>query len=120
MVITNKQNVTMNITLNGKLLKQVKEFKYLGLLITAKNDSATNIKRRLGLATGANLTRYGKSVKLATKMRLLDALVLPVALYGSETWTRTQNDNSKIAAFEMKCLRRILNIKWEEKVPMRE
>ena len=55
-------------------------------------------------------------MKLATKIRLLDALVLPVALYNSETWTRTHNDNSKIAAFEMKCLRRILNIKWEEKV----
>ena len=55
-------------------------------------------------------------MKLATKIRLLDALVLSEVLYGSETWTRTQNDNSKIAAFEMKCLRRILNIKLEEKV----
>ena len=55
-------------------------------------------------------------MKLATKIRLLDALVLPVALYGSETWPRTQNDNSKIAAFEMKFLWRIFNIKWEEKV----
>ena len=53
MVITNKQNVIMNLALNGKPLKQVKKFKYLGSLITAKNDSATNIKRRLGLATGA-------------------------------------------------------------------
>ena len=53
MVITNKQNVTMNITLNGKPLKQVKEFKYLGSLTTTKNDSATDIKRRLRLATVA-------------------------------------------------------------------
>ena len=50
MVITNKQNVTMNITLNGKPLKQMKELKYInntliGALITTKNDSATDIKR---------------------------------------------------------------------------
>ena len=120
MVITNKQNVTMNITLNDKSLKQVKEFKYLGSLITTKNDSATDIKRRLGLATGSfgKLDKIWKNrkEKLATKIRLLDALVLSEVLYGSETWTRTQNDNSKIAAFKMKCFRRILNIKWEEKV----
>ena len=41
---------------------------------------------------------------MSTKIRLLDALVLPVALYGAETWARTQNGNSKLAAFEMKCL----------------
>ena len=74
MVITNKQNVTMNITLNGKPLKQVKEFKYLGSLITAKNDSATDIKRRLGLAIGASskLDKVWKNrkVKLVTKFRL--------------------------------------------------
>ena len=50
------------------------------------------------------------------KIRLLDALVLPVALYGCETWARTQNEDTRIAAFEMKCLRRILDIKWEDKV----
>ena len=43
-------------------------------------------------------------------------MVLPVALYGAETWARIQNDNSKLTAFEMKCLRRILDIKREEKV----
>ena len=45
MIITHKQNVTMNITLSGKSLKQVKEFKYLSSLITTKNESAIDIKR---------------------------------------------------------------------------
>ena len=110
----------MNIKLKGKSVKQVSECKYLSSIIKTKNDSATDIKRRLGLANGAfgKLDKIwkNKKVKLATKIRLLDALVLPVALYGSETWARIQNDNSKLAAFEMKCLRRILGIKWEEKV----
>ena len=57
-----------------------------------------------------------KKVRLTTTIRLLDALVLPVALYGCETWARTQNEDTRIAAFEMKCIRRILDIKWEEKV----
>ena len=85
-----KKEATMNVTLNGEPLKQVNEFKYLGSIITANNSSATDIKRRLGLATGAfsKLDKIwkNKKVKLTTKIRLLDALVLPVALYGSETW----------------------------------
>ena len=55
-------------------------------------------------------------MRLTTKIRLLDVLVLPVALYGCESWARIQNEDTRIAAFEMKCLRRILDIKWEEKV----
>ena len=120
MIITNKKNVTLDIKLKGKQLKQVTEFKYLGSIITANNSSAIDIKRRLGLANAAfgKLDKIWKNKKvgLTTKIRLLDALVIPVATYASETWTRTQNDDSRIAAFEMKCLRRILNIKWEEKV----
>ena len=53
MVITNQKGTTVNITLKGKPLKQVNELKYLGSIITANNSSATDIKRRLGLASGA-------------------------------------------------------------------
>ena len=60
LVITNKKNITMNITLKGKQLK-MNEFKYLGsIIITNNNDSITDIKRRLGMANGA----FGKLDKI--------------------------------------------------------
>ena len=67
--------------MDGEPLKQVNEFKYLGSIITANNSSATDIKRRLGLAFGKlDKVWKNKKVRLTTKIRLLDALVLPVAL----------------------------------------
>ena len=60
MVITNKKETTMNIKLKGKPLNQVNEFKYFGSIITANNSSTTDIKRKLGLATGV----FGKLDKM--------------------------------------------------------
>ena len=39
-------------------------------------------------------------LKLKTKLRLFDALIMSAALYASETWTRTVNDSNTIEAFE--------------------
>ena len=44
-----------------------------------------------------------KDITLSTKLRLLNALVYPVLLYGSEIWTIKKNDLKKFVAFEMRC-----------------
>ena len=38
-------------------------------------------------------------------------------LYRSETWRTTQKTLKKIQTFSNKCLRRILHLKWTDKVP---
>jgi hypothetical protein len=52
---------------------------------------------------------------LETKIRLMDALVFPVATYGAETWTTRKADIKKIEAFENWCWRNMLRISWTEK-----
>ena len=42
------------------------------------------------------------------KIRLYNALILPIATYASETWTLKSEDTRKLTVFEMKCLRSIL------------
>ena len=37
-----------------------------------------------------------QGVSLNTKLRLLDCLVLPIALYGCETWTMNKADIDKL------------------------
>jgi len=37
-------------------------------------------------------------------------------LYAAETWTFKKNDTNRIRSFETKCLRKILNIKWQQKI----
>ena len=48
------------------------------------------------------------------EIRLINALVFSIALYGFETWTLTQNEKTTISSFELWCWRRMLNIKWQD------
>ena len=43
--------------------------------------------------------------------------MLSTLLYGSETWTTYAKQEKNLNSFHMRCLRRILHIHWEEKVP---
>jgi len=40
--------------------------------------------------------------------------ILPVFLYGAETWSITKAIEKRIDAFDQWCLRRILNVTWSE------
>jgi len=51
-------------------------------------------------------------LSLQTKIRLYNALVISVLLYGSETWTLLEADERRLEAFHMNCQRRILGIRW--------
>ena len=51
-------------------------------------------------------------MSLQTKIRLYNALVISVLLYGSETWTLLKADERRLEAFHINCQRRILGIRW--------
>ena len=56
----------------------------------------------------------GKGIKLATKVKLVKALVFPIVLYGAETWSMRKAERKKIDAFEMWCWRRVMRVWWME------
>ncbi len=41
--------------------------------------------------------------------------VLPIVLYGAETWTMRKHERSKIDSFELWCWRRVLRVSWMER-----
>src|SRR6218665_3633852 len=49
-------------------------------------------------------------------IRLYSAYVLPVFLYGAETWTLTKAMAAKVDAFDQWCQRRILRIHYSQHV----
>ncbi len=51
-----------------------------------------------------------------TKLALYRTLILPVALYGHETWTLKEADRRVLGVFERKVLRSILGGKLEDGV----
>ena len=60
------------------------------------------------LEWGANLDSILKSgdITLPTKVRLVKAMVLPVVMYGCESWTVKKVECQRINAFELWCWRR--------------
>ena len=69
----------------------VSDFIFLGSKIAADGDCSHEIKRRLllGRKVITNLDSILKSrdITLPTKVRLVKAMVLPVVMYGCESWT---------------------------------
>ena len=55
-----------------------------------------------------------------TKIRLYKTLVKPVLMYGCKTWKMDEGDAKKIDVFQNRCLRRIMKIKWQDKISNRE
>ena len=47
---------------------------------------------------------------------LLESCVMSALMYACETWTLKKNDRDRLNAFEMKCYRKILGVKWQDKV----
>ena len=115
-----KINFQVNIKLDDTPVDQVNRFKYLGVTLTPSNNFTREIKSRLLLASTAlgKLQKIwsDKDITLSTELRLLNALVYPVLLYGSEIWAIKKNDLKKLVAFEMHCYRKVLNITWKDKI----
>ena len=53
-----------------------------------------------------------RDITLPTKARLVKAIVFPVVMYGSESWTIKKAECQRIDAFEVCCWRRLLRVPW--------
>ena len=49
-----------------------------------------------------------RDITLSTKDRLVKAMVLPVVMYGCESWTVKKDEHQRTDAFELWCSRRLL------------
>ena len=87
-----------------------------GSKITADGDCSHEIKRRLllGMKVMTNLDSILKSrdITLPTKVCLVKSMVIPVVMYGCESWTVKKAECWRIDAFELWCWRRLLRVPW--------
>ena len=100
----------------GKQWKQRLTLYFLGSKITTDGDCSHEIKRRLllGRKVMTNLDNILKSrdITLPTKVRLVKAMVFPVAMYGCESWTVKKAEGQRIDAFELWCWKRLMRVPW--------
>ena len=101
---------------NGETLETVADFILGGLKITADCDCSHEIKRHLllGRKVMINLDSILKSrdITLPAEVHLVKTMVLPVVMYGCESWTIKKAECQRIDAFALWCWRRLLRGPW--------
>ena len=97
-------------------METVRDFILGGSKITADGDYSQEIKicLPLGRKSMTNLDNILKSrdITLPTKVHLVKAVVFPVVMYGCESWAIKKAEHRRIAAFELRCWRRLLRVPW--------
>lgn len=112
------KRIGQNITLGDYNFEVVKEFTYLGTLVSSDNNLGVKIERRIAAANRCyhGLIRQFQSRVLSRKVKcnIYKALIRPVLTYGSEYWTLTKADEEALLRFEKKILRKIYGPTYEE------
>ena len=84
--------------------------------IMPDGDCSHEIKRclllRRKVRTNLDSIFKSKDITLPTKVRLVKAMVYPVAMCGWESWTVKKAECQRIVAFELWCWRRLLRVPW--------
>jgi hypothetical protein len=107
-----------NIRIADESFGNVAKFKYLGTTLTNQSDIHDEIKSRLNSGNACyysvqNLLSY-RLISKNLKIKIYKSLILPVVLYGCETWSLTSGKEHKLRVFENRVLRRIFGPKREE------
>ena len=123
-VMTNNPNgFQRDIKIKCQRLEEVENFKYLGAIIS-NEGSKPEILFRIA-QTAAALSRLkiiwrDKNISLASKVKLMRALILSTFLYACESWNLTAEIERWIQALEMRCYRRLLNISYKDHITNKE
>lgn len=107
----NHRELGPNVSIGNYNFKVVQNFIYLGTEVNNTNDITTEVKRRIMLANRclyglSNLLR-SKQLSRTTKVRLYHQLIMPVLLYGAESWNLKKDHENMLLVFERKVLRKI-------------
>ena len=109
-----------NIEIGNEIVKDVENFTYLGSIISNNGQASNEIKSRLGKAGAAFGKMHkiwsSKQINLKTKLNIYHATITSILLYGSETWKIYATERKKLNSFHLRCIRKMLGIRWQDKV----
>ena len=110
-----------SMSINGEVLEVTDRYTYLGFTITNNLSLDTEINKRIAKAAAvlSNLSkRVWETHQLTwnTNLKVYQACVLGNLLYGSEFWTTYARQEKRLESFHLRCLRRIMGIRWQDRV----
>jgi hypothetical protein len=98
------------------IIQRSSDFCYLGSTVVENGGTSREVSARIRKVRGSfsklRSVWLSKSLRKDTKIRLFNACVKSVLLYGCETWLVTKEIQRKIETFVNRCLRYIFRIWW--------
>ncbi|XP_053504574.1 probable RNA-directed DNA polymerase from transposon BS isoform X2 [Ictalurus furcatus] len=130
-ISTDKTNVMavgrmtpVRITVSNQLIEEVKQFTYLGSIVAADGGTNADVNRRIGRAFAVfqqlQLIWARRTIHTNNKLRLFNSIIIPTAIYASETWTSSRAVIHKLNVFQQRCLRRILSVSYHDRISNEE
>ncbi|MGI4816809.1 MAG: reverse transcriptase domain-containing protein [Janthinobacterium lividum] len=103
------QNTCQNVTIGQHNFEVVKDFVYLGSSVNTSNNTSEEIIRRIVVGSrclfGLSKLLRSKHLSRKTKIQIYLTLILPIVMYGSESWELKEADCERLLVFERRVLR---------------
>ena len=123
------QNLSPIILGDETFFPIVVEFNYLGSILSRNCSDESDVTKRITKASNA----FGalrkpiftcKYITWESKKRVYEGIILPILLYGSETWSLTKKLYNKLRVFHHQCVRTTTNVNrrqmWEQRISISE
>jgi hypothetical protein len=108
------RNTESNLVIGHEPIEEVQRFAYVCNVLSDDGDVTTDVNCRNSKASAVFQKMRqmwpAPSISIATRIGLYNAIVIPVAIYASETWKTTARVTQKLNVFHQRCLRKILGV----------
>ena len=109
MTVSRDQNAERihSMKMDNSSIERVEEFRYLGTTLTNQNSIQEEIKCRLKLGNACYYSvqkLWASSLLSKTlKIKIYRTIILPVVLYGCETWSLTLREERRLRCLRIGC-----------------
>nr|VZH96041.1 unnamed protein product [Spirometra erinaceieuropaei] len=115
-------NTPPQINVNGTQLQVVENFPYLGSTLSRNTKIDDEVANRISKASQAfgrlqSIVWNRHGLQMSTKLKMYKTVILPTLLYEEETWTVYTRQARRLNHFHLSCLRRILRLNWQDRIP---
>ncbi len=110
----------LDVGLDGEMLEEVESFKYLGSHVAINVRVDVEVGHRVKKASkcmgGMKSVLRIRGLGMNAKRKFYEGVVVPTALYGSDTLNVRKSERNRLDVFEMRCLRSMVGVTRMERV----